>query len=104
MGSKCISQVSRGKSGIHMWNEEFRYRVEYASESPFLAQIFVYESHNLGADTPLYVVPHNRSHPVRGYAQFDLYHDLGMRYSGDERKWSFNLNTQGEVTISFIGS
>lgn len=39
----------------------------------------------------------------RGYCQFDLYHDLGMRLSGDERKWAFKLNTQGDVTISFIG-
>jgi hypothetical protein len=53
MGNKCISQVSRGKTGCPVWNEEFRYRVEYDSDSPFLVNILVYEEHNLRADTLL---------------------------------------------------
>lgn len=56
MGNKCISQIGKGKTGSAVWNEEFRYRVEYTPDSPFLAKIILFEAHNLGADTPLYVL------------------------------------------------
>eukprot|EP01127_Copromyxa_protea_P019078 TRINITY_DN6112_c0_g1_i1.p1 TRINITY_DN6112_c0_g1~~TRINITY_DN6112_c0_g1_i1.p1 ORF type:complete len:1004 (+),score=144.94 TRINITY_DN6112_c0_g1_i1:176-3013(+) len=90
MGNKCISQAGRAKSGSVVWNEEFLYRVEYDSYSPFLVKVAVYEGHNLGAPTPL------------GFCQFDLFHDLSMRLLGVERTWAFKLNTQGIVMLSFV--
>ena len=53
MGNQYISNLKREKNNFIEWNEEFVYRVELGSDSPFMVQVSLYQAHTMGQDTLL---------------------------------------------------